>query len=680
MSVSSYIDISLDTDQIIDLLDQRAERKQLKMAEIDKNIKIKLTIRCQKIADRLKLTYEDPTQFDRIIPDPNAPQGRDVKFMGLIFDHERGPVSTFQPVPLAVRQLYSAEETTDYLKRKDEHDYGVYVRNAYFEKLAVAELEVVYPPDAPVPQKQYSTNPDINGLAQSVAQLAQMQLRQNEEQKTFNETLKLLAITQNKLAETQREDNLYFQDQMKSTFESTRIDFNDHLEREEKSSQELLNKTLRLIEDNQKKTEQNIALAIKANEKHKPLIGKDFFPNLEISSKDYELYEQFGIWKNTVWDMVCSNDLDRKMDLEHLCIAIKQCYKGEAARMVQSYKLDMSTITTLEDFFDQMAHIFTGVSIMEKARVLFDAVFQGPHEDMRVFSSRLTGLYYASRTRTLYRDDDMIRQFLKGLADQRVSAQIRLVKGIPTTYSETLRLGLEITAQFEAHELNKSEHKNLVQRGQDPKSKHFAAPEVKNTNTAYLPNVNSTVSRGRGQQRGNNSGPFRGRGNASRGHIPSPSNTRGGQRGGMSTRGQGNTAITATQGQNTQAKPSTTQMRGNNLSKPQIQCDRCGFMGHTKANCQVREERCWMEGVLPVATSSSFQRGRGTSRGRGFRGRTFRGRGGRGGYNVNETEIQSITSSEYETADDGTPGPTPAITYQESYTTDAYRTFAGCFQ
>ena len=38
MSVSSYIDISLDTDQIIDLLDQRAERKQLKMAEIDKNI------------------------------------------------------------------------------------------------------------------------------------------------------------------------------------------------------------------------------------------------------------------------------------------------------------------------------------------------------------------------------------------------------------------------------------------------------------------------------------------------------------------------------------------------------------------------------------------------------------------------------------------------------------------
>ena len=41
MSVSSYIDISLDTDQIIDLLDQQAERKQLKMAEIDKNIKIK---------------------------------------------------------------------------------------------------------------------------------------------------------------------------------------------------------------------------------------------------------------------------------------------------------------------------------------------------------------------------------------------------------------------------------------------------------------------------------------------------------------------------------------------------------------------------------------------------------------------------------------------------------------
>ena len=194
-----------------------------------------------------------------------------------------------------------------------------------------------------------------------------------------------------------------------------------------------------------------------------PTINQKTFPSIEMANTDYELFANYLMWKETCEQIIACNSFDTKMPLLNLLNGIMSCIKGDARKLLHEFRYN--DVITLNEFFTRIGGFFTNMNVQAQANAYFLRCVQGPNEDLKLYILRLKTLYRASVTPDEYRDKDLITQFLRGMADQRLATQLQTDKaGLPKTFQELVDLAINATSQKNVAYQNAEIHKDLMRQ------------------------------------------------------------------------------------------------------------------------------------------------------------------------------------------------------------------------
>ena len=306
-----------------------------------------------------------------------------------------------------------------------------------------------------------------------------------------------------------------------------------------------------------------------------PTLNQKTFPSIEMANTDYELFANYLMWKETCEQIIACNSFDTKLPLLNLLNGIMSCIKGDARKLLHEFRYN--DVITLNEFFTRIGGFFTNMNVQAQANAYFLRCVQGANEDLKLYILRLKTLYRASVTADEYRDKDLITQFLRGMADQRLATQLQTDKaGLPKTFQELVDLAINATSQKNVAYQNTEIHKDLMRQNTLVKGMNLAPLPTSGKAMPLLPDragvQASAPSKSGGKPTANKPQQKKGV-NA----VDEKSNSGGEKKG---------------QGGNPQRKNGQGGQNANNVQKKQkkIYCYQCGIENHTKPNCKASPE------------------------------------------------------------------------------------------
>ena len=267
-----------------------------------------------------------------------------------------------------------------------------------------------------------------------------------------------------------------------------------------------------------------------------------------MTGKDnYDHFVAYLDWRNTCQDMIVSNNYINAIGVARTIAAMKGCMTGPAKKMILN--IETSQMKSVEAFFEKIGQHFAGNNVKEHALAMYRKCVQGK-DDLNIYPNKLLMLRNAAIAPEERHESDIIRQFIVGLNDNRVSAKINLKDEMPTTFDEVVKLAIKYTAQIECHLQLRQEHFALSSgKGQ---TKGQGQTKGKNVSSVSMQNVAKKNEGGKKNANANSGQPAK--------------NANNGQQ--TQTKGQGQDSQT----------------------KPKVNCYKCGLSGHISMQCKASEE------------------------------------------------------------------------------------------